>query len=147
MDQTDSDNSKRPTGLIIGAIAIVTILILVGLFLPPVSLGERLGLNSNEPAAAGTETVTEQDTDLDAEAEPVKQTAVADGVALSLSEGQATISLVPQDEFLADQEAALPEQASLVSDVFVVEHEEEPVSGQVALPLPAGAGDYRTLDL
>ena len=148
MDQNDTNSSKRPTGLIIGGIIVVAVLILVGLFLPPVSLGERLGLTNSEPDETSAEVTAEPDSELESEVESVEQTAAADGIALSLSEGKATIAVVPQDEFLAAQpDTSTPDQVTLVSDVFAIEHEDESSAGQVALPIPEGAGDYKSLDL
>ncbi len=148
MDETDTTTSKRPTGLIIGGIIIVVVLILVGLFLPPVSLGERLGLAGNEADEASAEIHEGEVSEIETGAESVEQSVAADGVALSLSDGQAAITVVPQAGFMAENSAAaLPEQVTLVGDVFAIEHEEGTASGQVALPLPAEAGDLKTLDL
>ncbi len=148
MDENDNKSSKRSTGLIIGGIAIIAVLILVGLFLPPISLGQRLGLGSSETAGASTEEATGQDLGSESGAESAADMAVADGVALSLSEGNATIAIVPQSEFLAEHpDAMAPDQVAFVSDVFTIAQESGAAVGQVALPIPAGAGNYDTLDL
>jgi hypothetical protein len=148
MDQNDTNTSKRTTGLIVGGFIIVAVLILVGLFLPPVSLGQRLGLVDNDTSEAESEVTADQESELDSDTDSVEETAVADGVAVSLSEGNATITVVPQDGFLAEQSAeAMPDQVALVNDVFAISYEDGTPVGQVALPIPADAGDYKTLDL
>ena len=148
MDQNDTNTSKRSTGLIVGGIVVVVILILIGLFLPPVSLGQRLGLIESDPSEEGSEATVEQGSEIESGVESVEQTAVADGVALSLSEGSATIAVTSQDEFLADQSTApTPDQVVLVGDVFIIADESGTAQGQVALPIPADAGGYDTLDL
>jgi hypothetical protein len=58
--ENEQETPKRSTGLIIGGFVLVLILIIAGLFLPPISLGERLGFGdeqvAEEPATTETET-------------------------------------------------------------------------------------------
>ena len=144
MDQNDTNASKRPTGLIIGGFILVGVLILAGLFLPPISLGQRLGLVNNE----SDESVPEETTSLDPDIDSATEGALPDNVGISLSEGSATISIMSQSEFLAEQpSAATPEEITLVSDIFNITFEGETPNGQVALPIPSAAGNYDTLDL
>ena len=148
MDENENKPSKRSTGLIIGGIVIIAVLILVGLFLPPISLGQRLGLGSSDTTEANAEETAGQDLDPESGTESAAEKAVADGVALSLSQGDASIAIMPQNEFLAEHpDAGVPDQVTFVSDVFIIAQDSGTAVGQVALPLPAGAGDYDTLDL
>ena len=48
------EENKRPTGLIIIGFLVVLALIIAGLFLPPISLGERLGLTGGDEPASET---------------------------------------------------------------------------------------------
>ena len=144
MDQNDTNAPKRATVLIIVGFIVVGALILAGLFLPPISLGQRLGFGGSE----SSETDVERTTTLDSSIDPADDVTLPDNVGLSMREGNAVISVVPQSEFLAEQTAAAaPDQVTLVSDVFTVAYEGAVPSGQVALPIPSGAGSYETLDL
>lgn len=145
MDQNES-TPKRRTGLIIGGFIIVGILIILGLFLPPISLGDRLGLTGSEPEA---DTAVTDETNPDTETTPTETAVMPDGVALALTSGSADITVEPQSEFLNSNPAAagsLPEGKSIVSDVYVVTTDDA-ATGQVALAIPATAGDQKTLDL
>ncbi|MCA9952453.1 MAG: hypothetical protein KDE48_22540, partial [Anaerolineales bacterium] len=145
MDQNES-TPKRRTGLIVGGFIIVGVLIILGLFLPPISLGDRLGLTGSEPEA---ETAVVDETTTDAEATTTEVTAMPDGVTLALTSGSATINVEPQSEFLNSNPAAadaLPAGKSIISDVYVVSTDDA-ATGQVALAIPATAGDQKTLDL
>ena len=57
-DQANPNNTNRPAPwLVLGFIA-VAVLIIAGLFLPPISLGERLGLGGGGDTADGGTTPT-----------------------------------------------------------------------------------------
>ena len=60
----EETTSSRPSGLLIGGIILVAILIIAGLSLPPISIWERLG-GGNEDTVA--------ETDDEATAAPTKQ--------------------------------------------------------------------------
>lgn len=148
MDQTDSNTSgKRPTGLIIGIAAIVVLtLVIVALFLPPFSLGQRLGAAGNSSETAAGDAAAEPPS----EGETITTIAGADvpeGVTLSLSEGNAAVAMVDYSGFSAENSAALPEGLTAVSDVYTVDGSGTTPKGQIALALPSSAGDVRTLDL
>ncbi len=139
MDQNDTNSAGRSRAIIIGGFAIVGVLLLVGLFLPPVSLGERLGLGASEPA----ETTTESEANEFA-AESATQ---PEGVVLALSSGSAAITTVDQEEFAATNDAAVPENMEISGDIYEVSTVAGDPYGQVALPVPVGAADVTTLDL
>ncbi|MDX1412793.1 MAG: SH3 domain-containing protein [Candidatus Promineifilaceae bacterium] len=139
-----NDNSSTRNWLIIGGIILIIVLLIAGLFLPPISLGQRLGFGAEpvEQASSDSETRNEE---VDASTTAV---VLPDGLALSLSEGTAEIAVASQDVFLAaSSDAAPPAQLTMVSDVYTVSSESSPPYGQIALPIQAGAGDHRTLDL
>lgn len=145
MEENDTnDKSKTRNWLIIGGLVLVAVLVITGLILPPISLGQRLGIggSGDEETTAEPETRTE-------EAEVVAgEVALPDGLALSLSEGSAEIAVTSQSEFLAENPAAAAtDQLTMVSDVYTVSSEGSAPMGQIALPIQAGSGDYQTLDL
>jgi Glycosyl hydrolases family 18 len=147
MDQNQIEPKGRPTALFVGGFVVVAVLILVGLFLPPVSLGDRLGIGASAPE----ETVAEPA----AAAEPAESTDFAvesaelpQGVALAMSRGSAGVNRVAQSEFLAAEAAATPlEQMTIAGDVFTVSSAGDGAAGQVALPIPVEATNSINLDL
>lgn len=146
MDQNVTDTPKRPTGLIIGGIVLVVLLIVLGLFLPPISLGQRLGWG----AGANTETADAPEAMIASELTTPDESALPEGVTLSLNSGDATVAVVPQSEYLSTNAAAasaFPSGVTPVSDVYTVDTGATAATGQVALRVPAEAGDHRTLDL
>lgn len=127
--------NKRPTGLIIVGFLLVLALILAGLFLPPISLGERLGL------MGGTETAeTAVPT---AAATTGEETAVSSAtqsipgeVALTLSGGNATVSA-------GGETGAAPAGVAFQTPVYAIAYEGAAPTGQVALNVPAGSDGSR----
>ncbi len=144
MEKSDTNNNSRSRWLIIGGFILLAVLIIAGLFLPPISLGQRLGLGGSQDEEAAVETAPGVE-----EAElPSSEIAIPDGLALSLSSGSADIDIVSQDEFLAQNSGSeAPAQLTMVSDIYTVSSEAGDAAGQIALPIQAGAGDYKTLDL
>ena len=147
MEQNDTNSESRTRAIIIGGFAIVAVLILIGLFLPPISLGDRLGFGAGETAETGSEPAAESET-----AETTEfvagSAAVPEGVALALSDGSAKIAVVNQSEFLAENDADVPEESLEVSsDVYTVSTTDESAEGQVALPVPTDTTDPNSLDL
>ena len=146
---SDSDSGGNTPGggsgrgfspfLLIGIVAVV-VLIIAGLFLPPISLGTRLGLGGGEAENNTAET--------DSGAEETPQvsgtTAIPDLVELSLAEGSASVAQVSQTDFLAneswkDAAAALPANTSLVGDVVAINYEGVAPKGTASIKLPSGA--------
>ena len=116
MEDNDTDNkSKTRKWLIIGGFILIVVLIIAGLILPPISLGQRLGLGGipEEEVAAAPETGLEE------AAESASEIVIPDGLALSLSEGSAEIGIISQDDFQVDHpDAVTPDQMTMVSDVY-----------------------------
>ena len=136
-DSTDSGN--RPSGLLIGGFFIVVALIIAGLFLPPISLGKRLGFGGNEVAETAVSTPTESATE--------NQTAVPGEFSLSTANQDASINVasVPAADLAAAGISTLPSTTTLQGNVYTVDADTA-VNGQVAVNLSAGA-DARMLDL
>lgn len=124
--------------LLVGVVAVV-VLIIAGLFLPPISLATRLGLGGND------ETNTAEVESNEDETTPASgTTAIPDLVALSLSEGAASVTQVSQTDFLAneswkDAAANLPANTTLVGDVVAVNYDGAAPKGTASLKLPTGA--------
>ncbi|MFN2106326.1 MAG: hypothetical protein ACK2UJ_15715 [Candidatus Promineifilaceae bacterium] len=153
MDQSDTNGESRNRALIIGGFVVVAVLILVGLFLPPISLGARLGLGAAAPAEVSSEVSAAADSGEAAVASDSGDFAAAPadlprGVALALSSGTADIATVAQSDFAAASNPGMPsERLAITGDVYTVSPSDSSVSGQVALPVPAEATDLDTLDL
>jgi len=145
MEQNETNKSRRPSALIIGGFLVVLVLLIAGLLLPPISLLQRLGLGG----AADTRTA-ETAVDLTQDAPTTVDAAVLpDGVTLSITGGATPqVAQVAPGDFLAANPAATPPQnLSFAGDVYTLSHGDAAPTGQVALSIPAAAGDTRTLDL
>ncbi|MFQ5436255.1 MAG: hypothetical protein ACE5FD_15420, partial [Anaerolineae bacterium] len=117
---TEETNSpKKPSPLLWVGFVVVLALIITGLFLPPISLGERLGLTGGDAATETTETPEDSTT---ATAVPPQ------GVALSLADNAANVAVtrLAQADFVggaagdqwAAASAALPGGHTLSGDVY-----------------------------
>lgn len=134
-ETTETTSSKRPSGLIIAGFIVVIVLILVGLFLPPISLGSRLGLGG-QPAAGVTPEATAD-----------VAVRLPEGVDLATSDNAAvTVVNVPATE-LATAAAALPASVFPVGNAYTLSFEGDAPTGQIAIPLPPDAAPFQTLDL
>lgn len=134
--------NKRPTGLIVVGFLVVLALIIAGLFLPPISLGERLGLTGggetaetavSAPATDASETSNEETAVAEA------TTAIPGAVALSLSSGSATVSA-------GGETGSAPANVAFQSQVYAIAYEGAAPTGQVALNVPTGS-DGSKLDM
>lgn len=141
--------SKRPTGLIVIGFLVVLALIVAGLFLPPISLGERLGLTGGGEEAPTETAVTEETTSsegAETTSEESGETAVPEAVTslpgeidLALSSGSASVSQ-------GGEAGATPAHLTVKSPVYAIAYEGTAPTGQVALNVPAG-NDGRLLDM
>ncbi|MBE2221775.1 MAG: hypothetical protein IAF02_09555 [Anaerolineae bacterium] len=139
IQREDSGGSKRPSGLIIGGIVLVALLIIVGLFLPPISLGERLGFGGDDTA----ETTEGNETDA------VGSLAIPGEITLTLVDGSGTasVSATSLEEFIqANANAAMPAGTAVQGNVYPVTYEGTAPVGQAELTIPAGAAP-ETIDL
>jgi hypothetical protein len=121
--------SKKFSPIIIVGGLLVAVLIIVGLFLPPISLGQRLGLGGN-----GAEDVAET---------VAEETAVS---GINISAANATVSQLDETEGAAAA-AAIPAGGVRTGNLFAINYEGEAPVGSIALTIPADAGSLRTLDL
>lgn len=145
METNETNPGKRPAWPLIAGFVVVIALILLGLFLPPISLGTRLGLGNN-PAEQTAAEPTQA---------PAATTAAAlpDGVSLTTASGAVAVSRVSAVDLatadggaLAEAAAALPAD-SAVGDAYVLDYSGAAPTGQIALPLPAGLAETKTVDL
>lgn len=147
MEHSESTSPKRSSTLIIVGLVVVVALIITGLFLPPISLGSRLGLGgSARNTAAPTETDEIETTGGETAAPEV---ALPEGVSVAVSSGpEVMVSETSLAEFTATTgEAALPAGSTAIGPVYVLAHEGEAPTGQLTLPLPAEVASTETLDL
>lgn len=146
METNETNPGKRPSWPLIAGFVVVIALILIGLFLPPISLGTRLGLGGDT-----TEETTTQPT------QAPQATAAAtlpEGVSLTTAGGSVVgVTRVAAAELataangaLAAAAAALPAGAA-VGDAYVLDYSGDAPTGQVALPLPADVVEVKTVDL
>lgn len=114
--------------IIVGGLLVV-VLIIVGLFLPPISLGQRLGLGGND-----AETVMETT------AEPASVSGI------TITGTNVSASLLDETEGAAAI-AAVPAGGTRTGNLFAINYEGEAPIGSMALTIPADAGSLKTLDL
>lgn len=132
----DTTSGRRFSWPIIVGFIVVIALILVGLFLPPISLGTRLS-GGNPPQQTAGET-------------PAPTAAVAAelpaGVSVTTTGDRAVgVSAVPASD-LASVAAVLPAEVTATGDAYVIAYEGDAPVGQIAVPLPGGA-PAKTLDI
>ena len=139
MENNETNPGKRLSWPLIVGFLVVAVLILVGLFLPPISLGTRLGLGGDKATTAQA-TAESRSVAVDLP-EGVSLTADADVAASRV----AVADLATADAALAGAAAALPAQTA--GDVYVLDYSGAAPTGQIALPVPAGVSSLKTLDL
>ncbi|RMG96255.1 MAG: hypothetical protein D6706_10555 [Chloroflexi bacterium] len=139
---TDTGNTaQRPTGLLIAGFIVVALLIIAGLFLPPISLGERLGLGDNGEQSGGLTTII-----------PTTETTqeIPGQFSLTLSDPNARVNVKVSNlaDFIQENSAAaLPSELSPVGEVYIIEYDENAPAGQATITVPGNAGSADTLDL
>lgn len=137
---------RLSTGLLAAGGIFICLLLLAGLFLPPISLADRLGLTGG-----GEESIPDvaqmEETDFAA------SDVTAGAITVSADGQQVSVSQVSRDDFLAGSgEAstetmltAMPEGAVPASDVYLLQYEEPTPAGVISMASPEG--DSRNLDL
>lgn len=141
--------SKNHTRLIVGGTIIVVLLIVAGLFLPPISLGERLGIggdNGNNGQADPTAATAD-----------LEESAPAEGIELTLTDESSRVKVktLSQEKFLAGDAGndwitaleAIPGNLQLAGDVYELDQKDEGSSGSAKIAVPASAQPFQTLDL
>jgi len=145
-DVSDASASNKHATLVVGGIILVVVLIIVGLFLPPISLADRLGFSSD---------ATQESAEV-AAAEPTEEVTVEEGFSLLLSDQDAKVKgeTLSGDDFLSGAEddwvtAAndLPADSMLVSDLYILDYKNDAPLGSVEVEIPDEAAPFQTLDL
>ncbi|WP_420641131.1 glycosyl hydrolase family 18 protein [Candidatus Leptofilum sp.] len=135
-DTTSEIEQPARSGMLVGGIVLVVILIIAGLFLPPISLGERLGFGGEEdtttessPTAAPTE----------AETVAASSPSIAGEVDVLVSDTSAVVNVSSLSESDAAAElGAFPANSTVRGNVYKVDHDANALSGKVAINVPAG---------
>lgn len=137
--------SAFPGPIVVGVVLVFS-LIVAGLFLPPISLGQRLGLG-------GEETAAEVD-DGPVTADAGTTTAGESAIALHLQGAPAGVDLaaVTPDALADDAETAamaesLPANAAITGDVYLVTYEGEAPTGAISATLPENVETAALIDL
>ncbi|HSM55290.1 MAG TPA: SH3 domain-containing protein [Candidatus Sulfomarinibacteraceae bacterium] len=133
---TNGETRSTFPGLMIVGVVLVVSLLIAGLFLPPISLGQRLGLGAGE-------TTTEQGA-----------ADVGNALSLTLQDGASEVaaSVVPAADLAGNEETAALAQAAPAStefrsDVYLLDYEGAAPQGSLSLALPEGAGSTANLDM
>jgi hypothetical protein len=146
MENNETSPSGRSPWPFIAGFFAVSVLIIVGLFLPPISLGERLGWG----ATTAEEAVIVATPTLGAESAALPEgveVAVAGGAPVSVAAVAAAELAASADAAVAAAAAALPGDVTPAGAVYVLGAEGAGQNGRVSLPLPADAGAPQTLDV
>lgn len=146
LTEIQRDNGRAPkksSGLLIGGAVLFVILVLIGLFLPPISLGSRLSGN-NDQTAATTEEVSGTP-----ESAAAANPSIPGEITLTVT-GDAVVNVAGMslsDFVAANASAAMPAEAAVQGNVYVLNYEGDAPTGQVTLNVPAGVTAAETLDL
>lgn len=117
---------------------IVGLLIVVALFLPPISLPKRLGLTggSSETPTAVSQDPTQPATTAPTEEVAANNPSIPGQVDVRAGDTAVNVTAVAPDQLAASGIAALPAHVSTIGNVYKVESSEN-ATGQVAVNLPA----------
>ncbi len=143
--QGESAGAGR-TGLLVAGVIAVVALILAGLFLPPISLGQRLGLTG---AVA--------DVTPEVMATPAGSSEIPGEISVSAAnEARINVTRIEQAEFLTGNVDAgwtaardgLPTGTALAGAVYALSGDVDPVAtGTAAMVVPVGTAAMETLDV
>lgn len=140
-----SGNRKIVAVAVVVGVVVVIGLLIAGLFLPPISLADRLS-GGGETAQATAETTDGAVAVSGGTASDGEITVAADGAAVDVTSIPITdfVNNAAGDEAAA-MAAAIPAGATVVSNVYVMSYDGTAPEGSVSLPAPAGK--ERTVDL
>ncbi len=140
----DAQNSGKSSRFIIIGFVVVAVLVLIGLFLPPISLGQRLGLGASPTPTA---TVADDPTAAPSPTDTVvaSSPAIPGEFEVVGAETAVVVAAVPPGNLLSAGMGALPDNVAPMGSFYTIASEGTP-TGQVAVTLPAGA-DVRLADL
>ncbi|MEZ4594599.1 MAG: SH3 domain-containing protein [Chloroflexota bacterium] len=134
---SEMEQQTGRSGLLIGGIVLVVLLIIAGLFLPPISLGQRLGGGSSEE-----ETTAESDPTIaptEAETAVASNPSIPGEVDVVVGDTSAVVNVSSLSESEAAAElGAFPANSTVRGNVYKVEHGANALSGKVAINVPAG---------
>jgi len=142
IQRSNGQESKRPSGLLIAGAVVFVVLIIIGLFLPPISLGKRLG--GGDTAVSPNEPVAEESATAVAGA-----SSIPGEITLNVTNG-ANVNVTGQtlaDFIQAHANAAMPEDTAVQGNIYALEYEGDAPEGQVILTVPPGVSSTETLDL
>ncbi|MCA9872783.1 MAG: hypothetical protein KC441_03995, partial [Anaerolineales bacterium] len=142
IQRNNGGSSKRPSGLLIGGAVVFVLLVVIGLFLPPISLGKRLGGGAETAVSSGTPT------DESATAAPAGS-AIPGEITLTTADGtNVNVTGMSLADFVqAHASAAMPGDAAVQGNVYALDYEGDAPEGEVVLTVPAGVSATETLDL
>ncbi len=141
--EVSSSSSNKSKGLIIAGAAAAALLIIAGLFLPPISLGERLSGGGEPETAAATEAAPEEESAAVTEANtsiPGEFDMMVDNPGTAVN-----VTAVPASDSASAGVGPLPAYVAAQSNVYVVEAD-APASGRVAIKYPPNSNP-NTLDI
>ncbi|MDX1664327.1 MAG: SH3 domain-containing protein [Candidatus Promineifilaceae bacterium] len=133
-------NGAHITSLLVVGFVLICSLLIAGLFLPPISLAQRLGWREAGTADVGVD--------------PAQEAALAEGtrargLTVRLRQQGAVVQVAePTLEEATPLRESLPPATTLAGDaLYLIRHDEElPPEGQIVLALPTGVAD-ETVDL
>lgn len=139
LPESTAEESRRPlvVSLLAGGGIIVCLLLVAGLFLPPISLASRFGNGEEETAQATADT--------DSDTESAGGTTSLDGLTVNADGATIVVETIPHDEFMAgemsDENMAMaegmPDSMSVMSDVYMLEREDDAAAtGTMAMVMP-----------
>lgn len=144
MKREGDGGGKRPSAFMLIGVFVVLGLIITGLFLPPISLGDRLGLTGDSTA----ETTTEETTAATPEATAASSLSIPGEVNLAVSNGVSGVNVAsePSGNFVNNTPGAtIPSDRAIVGNVYTINHDGT-ASGQASVVIPPGAAP-ETVDL
>ena len=146
LTEIQRDNGRAPkksSGLLIGGAVLFVILVLIGLFLPPISLGSRLSGNNDQTAVTTTEASSTP------ESAAAANPSIPGEITLTITgDGVVDVAGMSLSDFVAaNASAAMPAEAAVQGNVYVLNFEGDAPTGQVTLNVPAGVTAAETLDL
>lgn len=128
------EQPKRASGFLIGGVVVVVLLIIAALFLPPISLGERLSGGNSDTTAANTPAASPTETETMVASNP----SIPGEVDVLVSDSSAVVNVTSLGEAEAASLGALPANATLRGNIYKVEHDGAALQGKVAINVPAG---------
>ncbi|MBK8988517.1 MAG: hypothetical protein IPM39_21015 [Chloroflexi bacterium] len=140
IQRADGNSSKKSSGLLIAGAVVFVLLVVIGLFLPPISLGQRLSGGNNETAVAATSP---------AETAQPTSPVIPGEITLTVADNaNVNVSGTTLADFVAaNASAAMPGEASVQGNVYVLQYEGDAPQGQVSLTIPPGVSAAEALDL